>query len=270
MNHDMHHGNHSAGHADHEHVVEIEDTRDTHGMLVVGAETVYLSHLPMFGHPHHDIQAILEATFTNEGGAPQSVYANDRERTGTKIYTLVPKPFILSELVSIDSHRLPRRSFEGEIFRGHFERPGREKVADAVITVTNIVQFRQFDPAHEELSRLEYLLFGKGHELFMAHRITTPPDFDQILSVGVVGHEFTDEELRHGVPVVVPGRANSMVERIKEGQQVAAEAQLAGEDTPRTVEIQIQAGIEFYFEEGELRFPMVMDPTEEEIAAGFG
>jgi len=99
--------------------------------------------------------------------------------------------------------------------------------------------------------------------------ITKPPDFDQILSVRVVGHEFTDEELRHGVPVVLPGRANSASERIREGEQAVAEARLAGA-TPGTVEIQVEASIEFYFEEGELDFPAVFPPTEEEIAAGFG
>jgi hypothetical protein len=43
------------------------------------------------------------------------------------------------------------------------------------------------------MAELEYLLFGKGNESFLAHLITRPPDFDQILSVKT-GQKFTDEE----------------------------------------------------------------------------
>lgn len=242
-----------------------------HGMLLVGEETVYLSHLPMFTDPRHDIQAILEATLAGDGGDPQAAYADDRRRTGTKMYTVQPEEFVLSDLVPADpEHHPPRRSFNGTIVRGHFERGGRPVLHDVVIEVTNVVHFRQFDPDAPGLPQLQYLLFGKGSELFLAHLITKPPDFDQVLSVQVTGHEFTDEELRHGVPVVVPGRANSMSERVREGEQVTAEAQLAGRDGPETLEVQVEAGTEFYFEEGELRVPPIFDPTEEERAAGFG
>jgi hypothetical protein len=51
---------------------------------------------------------------------------------------------------------------------------------------------------------LEYLLFGKGTDLFLAHLITAPPDFDQVLGVKVTGHQFTADELANGVHVVFP------------------------------------------------------------------
>lgn len=241
-----------------------------HGMLIVGEETVYLSHLPMFTDPTHAIQAILEATFTAESGNPRSVYADDRERTGTKMYTLRPEKFVLSDLVSPDTVQPPpRRSFRGTIFRGHFERGGKPISEDIVVEVTNVVLFRQlFADSQEGLPQLGYLLFGKGRELFLAHSITKPPDFDQVLSVRIVGRDFTDEELRRGVLISFPERANSISERIREGEQVMAVARLA-EDAPETAEIQVQAGIEFYFEEGELRVPDTIDQTEAERSAGF-
>ena len=104
----------------------------------------------------------------------------------------------------------------------------------------------------------------------MAHFITKPPDFDQLLSVHIADHEFDEEDLRRGIQMVFPGRANSMSERIREGELVTAEAQLAGRDGPETLEVQVEAGIEFCFEEGELLVPPIVDPTEEERAAGFG
>lgn len=256
----MHHDDHDHGGHDHGGPV------DTHVMLVVGQETVYLTHLPMFDHPNHDIQAILEATFTDEGSDPQAAYADDRKKSQTKIYTLVPEDFFLPDIVSTD--RPPRRSFRGTIFRDHFEKGGHP-IADAVVNIMDVVHFRKFDPKAQELSELQYLLFGKGSELFLAHRITRPPDFDQVLAVEVTGHEFDEEELRHGVPVTVPGRANTLSERIREGERVTAEAQLAGADGPETAEIQIDAGTEFYFEEGELRVPHDFRQTREERNSGF-
>jgi hypothetical protein len=274
--HDVHHGHHPPHAAGQHEGTHTGDAHDVHGMIIVGGETVYLSHLPMFGHPHHDIQAILEATFAGEGGDPRSVYVDDRERTGTRMYTLRPEPFVLSEFLSgfgpsgTEQPPSARRTFRGDIVRGHFERGGRRILEGVVVEVTNVVHSRQFDPRSRGLAQLEYLLFGKGRELFLAHLITRPPDFDQILSVRVTGHEFTDDELRHGIRVVLPGRANSVPERVREGEQAVAEARLAGEETPKALEIQIRAGTEFYFEEGELRSRPTFDPTEEEIAAGFG
>ncbi len=66
--------------------VSAEDEESVHGMLIVGEQTVFLSHLPIFGSPH-DYQVILEAAFVKPGSDPQADYFSDRKRTGTKIYT---------------------------------------------------------------------------------------------------------------------------------------------------------------------------------------
>jgi hypothetical protein len=129
--------------------------------------------LPMFTDPDHAIQAILEATFTDDGGNPQAAYVEDRRRTGTRMYTLEPKRFVLSDLVSADpGDHPPRRTLNGAIVRGHFERGGTPILEDVVVEVTNIVHFRELDPDTQELPQLRYLLFGKGSELFLAHLIT--------------------------------------------------------------------------------------------------
>lgn len=269
MTHHSHHG--------HEATDEGADERGPsfggHGMLVVGEDSIYLSHLPMFMLPHN-FQAILEVAFDGRGD-PHERYLHDRGQTGAKLYTLNPtEQFNLTDL-AVDpadlEHPQPRRlSFNADIFRGHFEKGG-EGIAHAAVDVTNVVLFRQLDTygqAPPPLPRLAYFLFGKGQELFLAHVITQPPDFDQILSVKANGPGFNDEELRHGVLLTVPERANSISERIREGERVAAEARLVGA-APRTVEIQVEAVIEVYFEEGELRVPQTFKQTEEERSAGF-
>lgn len=248
MNHE--HSEHHNGH---------EDQPDLHGMLIVGEETIFLSHLPMFGHPHHDFQVILEVTFTKPESDPQAIYVNDRQtHSEIKIYTLAPENFVLADLVSSDPAHPPLRSFKGTIVRGHFEKGGTPIIGDVQVNVTNVIHFRQFDPDVEALSQLEYLLFGKGDELFLAHLITRPPDFDQTLSVQLPNHPFSAEALSRGIRVRIPERANSIPQRLKETQQVDGALQFT-----------LEANREFYFEEGELRSPATFRQTEEEKAAGF-
>lgn len=241
-----------------------EDRPNTHNMLVVGEKTVFLSHLPMFDSVNdqgnqftspHRYQVILEATFTKGGKNLQALYASDRRNNPrTRMYTLQPELFVLPRLFTPPAPQKPLlSSFKGKVFHGHLEREGNRIIAgleNVDVNVKKVVHSRQFDPRVNKPLQLEYFLFGKGQELFLAHLITKPPDFDQILSVKVVGREFTDNELSRGVRVTIPDRKNVFLERVKEKQQVSGEMRIAGAQTSK---IQIQAGTEFYFEEGELR-----------------
>ena len=243
------------------------DQPATHNMLVVGERTVYLSHLPMFqrkGKPPmpHRYQVILEATL-----AKQEDYAKDRQaHLATTIYMLNPEGFVLPDLAS---QRQPLQSFKAlEVVRGHLEREGNVSILqDVGVTVTRVVHFREFDPKAKKPRQLEYLLFGKGGELFLAHRIVGPPDFDQILSVKSVEPALTDEELSQGVTVVFPGTKNTATGRLSV-KKVAGEATLGG--TPAVHrQIQVDVGKELFFEEGELRVPATFNSTSAEKKAGF-
>jgi hypothetical protein len=246
------------------------DRPTTHNMLVVGEETVYLSHLPMFqeeGRPPmpHRYQAILEVTF-----AKQESYAKDRrEHPTTNIYTLNPEIFVLPELVSSDPQHKPLRSFNAKaIFRGHLEREDRVPILqDSEVSVKRVIHFREFDPKATKAPQLEYLLFGNGQELFLAHVITAPPDFDQVLAVKVTDHAFTNEELSQGVRLVFPGTTNAPTSRLRERQQLAAEMHAENAPAPKTVQVEVTR--ELYFEEGELRVPAVFETTSVEQEAGF-
>ena len=137
----------------------------------------------------------------------------------------------------------------------------------------NIVYFHAFEQHASPLAQLEYLLFGKAPELFLAHVITRPPDFDQILAVTVSGQALPADELRRGIRIRIPGRANTAPTRIKARERVTGQAQLAGPQAGEPLELQLEAGTEFYFEEGELGVPAPMEKlmtqTAEEKAAGF-
>ena len=247
----------------------------THNMLVVGEKTVFLSHLPMFKEEDaegnlvttpHRFQVVLEAAFTSGGGAqPQAAYAADRRaHQAAKIYMLNPsETFKLAELVA----SRPRRSFKGRVFRGHFERDGRDEILTNVdVTVKNVVHFHEFDPRAARLGKLEYFIYGRGDELFMSHLITSPPDFDQTVAVELPGHKLTDAQLGKGVRVVFNDRENSVASRLKEGEQAAGE--IGAGRAPRQ-KIQVKASKEIFFEEGELRVPPSFDTTDGEGSAGF-
>jgi hypothetical protein len=246
------------------------DPPATHNMVVVGEDTVYLSHLPMFqkegGSPMpHRYQVILEVTFANQEG-----YVKDRrEHQTTKIYTLNPEVFVLPELVSADPQHQPRRSFKAkEIFRGHLERNDSVSILqDVEVSVKQVCHFREFDPKAQKSPQLEYVLFGNGQELFLAHLIAAPPDFDQILAVKVTDHEFTNEELAKGIPVVFPETTNAAASRLREKQQVAGEMKV--DTAPAPQKIQVEVNRELYFEEGELRVPPDFQTTSAEKQAGF-
>ena len=247
-----------------------------HGMVLFGEQTAYLSHLPMFMSPH-DYQAIFEVTLTKEGNDPMAAYVQDRrENSESGMYGFEPiidlqdqdpltDPFVLSDLVTPSDPQDPnsppvRSSFKGNIFRGHFEdfhvheKEGPKILDDVVAHVTSAVVFRKFDPHPPELPQLEYFLFGTAQELFLAHVITGPPDFDQILGVQVDDHEFTDEELRRGVLVTIPGRENSAEQKLNEKDDVTGQVQVPAQrsDGPHSEAVQLRAGTQFYFETDDL------------------
>jgi hypothetical protein len=217
-------------------------------MLLFGEKTIYLSHLPMFSMTVHRYQVILEVTLTKAGGDPQATYVTDRrQHPSTRIYTFEPDPFVLPEL---DPANPQRSSFKGTIFRGHFERGGKPINESVVANVTRVVHFRKFDPQAAALPQLEYFIFGKEQDLFLAHTITTPPDFDQVMSISRTDAKFTNEELSKGAPIIFPGKKNTPSQRIKPAQQVIGQLKAAGGSAAKMVKL--RPGVQFYFEAGEL------------------
>jgi hypothetical protein len=224
------------------------DPPGIHGMLLFGEKTIYLSHLPMFSMNIHRYQVILEVTLTKAGGDAQAAYVQDRrQHAGTKIYTFVPERFVLPEL---DPKNPQRTSFAGTIVRGHFERGGKSINENVVAKVTRVIHFRGFDSAATGLPQLEYFIFGKDQDLFLAHLITRPPDFDQVMSVSQIDRKFTDDELSGGAQITFPGKRNTPAQRIKPAMQVIGQMKQAGAGAAKMVKL--RPGVQFYFETGDL------------------
>jgi hypothetical protein len=249
---------------------EEEEEIPPHNMMVIGEKSVYLSHLPMFMDPHN-FQVILEATFTSGGRNVQELYTKDRQtHPQTKMYSLSPaERFELSSLITPLTPS--RKSFKGTVIRGHLERKGRATIrglSNVDVNIKRVVYAQELTEGFDKSATLRYILFGQGKELFLAHVIAAAPDFDQLLSVQIKNPP-TDEELKRGVSVELLDRANSATHRLKEHEKVMARGHVTG--AHQFLQLEIQAGTEFYFEEGELSsMDGSMVPTPEERKSGFG
>ena len=141
-----------------------DDPARTHGMLMLGEESVFFSHLPMFHGVDNDgtdfvsphrYQVILEAAFTRE---QRDAYAKDRrDNPGAPFYTIEPDPFVLSHLFT-PTTTPQRTSFACNIFRNHFEKPAGQAVAGlqkAQVKIGRVVHGRKFDPRGSKPAALE-------------------------------------------------------------------------------------------------------------------
>ena len=259
-----------------------EDSPNRHNMLVFGEKTIYLSHLPMFldlikdkdgnvikdkngkmeyASPHR-YQVILKASFHRSVQNLQNVYTDDRRKNASvRIYTLNPEDFVLPRLASGSPQSPLLTGFKAKVFRGHLETDGQvvPGLDDVDVKISRVVHFRKFNPQASKPAELKYLLFGSAEESFLAHYISQPPDFDQVLSVKVDGHSFTDAELGKGIEVTIPGKPNQASERVKEAQQVTGLVQVTDS---RSLKFNLKADKVIYFEEGELLMPHTFDDTK--------
>jgi len=232
-------------------------TFGTHGMLLFGEETLYLSHLPMFMSPHN-FQVILAVTLNEQAAGRLHDFRAHFGRND--MYTFKPKKFHITDLISRDPSKPALTSFGGSLFRFHFERGGESISEHVKVHVTEVLYFQEIGAASPKGkgSELGYLLFGKDQEKFLVHRITEPPDFDHVVSVNVTGHEFSAEETHRftqsetlrGVGVTFHGRPNRASERIKPGETLAGQGHAAG--AHEFFDLQVEAVAEIYLEEGEL------------------
>lgn len=248
-----------------------EDAPNTHNLLLVGEQAAFLSHLPMFDRLNgaktafaspHRYQVILEATFSDAGKDVTERYLADRKgHPDTRIYTVGPEGFVLTRLFT-PAERPALASFTATIFRGHLENGGQPVpgLDDTQVKVTRVVHGRMLSPQASKPEELEYIAFGKGSELFLAHAIFGPPDFDQMLAARLVDRPLTDEELKGDLRLSLPGRKNVAAQRLREGTEAPATLKTAA----GTSAVKVQIVRQLYFEEGELLVPPTFDPTDEE------
>lgn len=152
------------------------DKPSTHGMMLMGSEVIYASHLPMF-HSPHDYQIILILELSKDDHAK---YIQDkRNHPEELIYTIEPETFVLPEMIN------HTKTFKANIYRGHFERGGKKFLENITVNIGQLIYYKQFDKKCVRPANLQYLLFGNAQEQFLVHRISAKPDFDENIAVKV-------------------------------------------------------------------------------------
>ncbi len=198
-----------------------DDPPATHGMLVFGDREIYFSHLPMFHNPH-DYQVIMKIELP---ARPQAVYFADAKTHPHEIYTFVPKPMVLPDIIA------QKINFAGDLYRGHFEQGGTILLHDVEAKISNVIMFRKFAPAASHPPQLQYVFFGQTRdhngEGWAAHVIAHAPDFDHILKITTAAAvpegeivDFTGVENQKRLPSdnLVTGQSEGRVIPISTGQ----------------------------------------------------
>jgi len=161
----------------------IRDTPDLHGFVMLGVDTVFLYHLPMFSMINHRYQMVLRVTL------PCHIlqeYSYDRSRGNNIPYVLgnVPAdPFTIPQLESGS-----RSAFLADIFRGFPKDPTRDAplLHDVDVQIDRVVFVRHFDSDLPQPTTLTYFVFGYPKGAYAAHYLTRRPDFDHVCELAEV------------------------------------------------------------------------------------
>lgn len=179
-----------------------------HGLVLLGTDTVYAVHMPMFTAPY-DFQAVLRVTLDTD------TYRTARKRYGTSaLFTLSPRTLLLKDLE-------PGASFPADLYFGRFGRDG-ELLGEVRVAIEERLYVGHPTKPTMEPAPLRYVLFGR-EQLYLAHVFTRPPDFDQVLSAQLAGEWLTLAAERSASTVTIPGRPDDLTGRLHPGEQVTAE-----------------------------------------------
>src|SRR6476469_2805041 len=107
----------------------------THGMVLFGNDTLFISHVPMFMSPH-DYQALIQVKLNHATSDALAVYQKaSNASTGEQgLFTLRPKPFVLPSLLTGKI-----TSVQADLYRGNFENGGRVILSNVTVTVDDIL-----------------------------------------------------------------------------------------------------------------------------------
>lgn len=156
------------------HTALTSENPSTHGMLIFGKGKIYAYHLPMF-HTPHDYQIILELEL--EGTSKDLFVKDQRDHMDYGTYTIEPETFVLPQMIAKGN------SFMADLYRGHFERGGELLISKVKVVIKEVLFYDKFNSTQEKSASSNFILFGNEKEQFMAHLLTSKPDFDQLIEI---------------------------------------------------------------------------------------
>lgn len=192
----------------------------TRPMLLLGSGPIYLA----------VDQVLLEVEMRKSGHDPQGTYAYDRQVTGERIYTVVPEPLLLSELI-LPAGSPERKTFKGDLVRGTPGQGGSVFLTRLSFKVKRVI-YASKAKAAQQLTVPQYLVFGTLKELFAVRMPADGGAFPEVLAVRVrdgILNAARAESLRRGTFVRLP-------EELSPGAVREAEARVGTETLPVSLE----------------------------------
>lgn len=213
-----------------------------HGFHLFGAQSLLLAHIPMFMAPHQ-AQLFLEVTLaTSDGTDAAPIYLEDKKKTGTLEYVLVSDPLVLPTLAPDAPNRL--QSFTGNLYRGWpFDQQWHLNLAQLLIPnvqikVTRAIHYSSI-ATPITLEALTYYCFQTQETTYLAHVLSQPLDFTQLLTAQVTG--LGNQAEQGAIQLQFPGVANAEKNRLLPTQQASALTSPGGQ----SVEVQVYQELNF-------------------------
>ena len=153
-------------------------------VLFGGRDGLWVSHLPLFIDPPrrvhpHDRQVYVEVAL-----ADPALDKMMRAELAAKpaLWTVKPEEFQLVCLTP--GNPLQLKQFNADLFKGHFERPGRiKRQAGVAVKVVRVIENHRIDSKAGPGTQARYLPIGRGNSMFLVKQVGARPDFDHIVAL---------------------------------------------------------------------------------------
>jgi len=167
-----------------------------HEFVVFGNDTMYMSHYSMF-HAIHAYQVIVQVSLHKDGQDIGRLVRAESVAHPERSYTVSPAKIGSPESRRRDDWILPEYMKVGVKFNTDIHwgtRADQFLERNVTATIEKIVYFKQFDDIKSHNSKLTYLIFGEPGNYFAAHKVSTFPDFDQIVEIDDPGVKVSVDE----------------------------------------------------------------------------
>jgi hypothetical protein len=180
----------------------IDDPPGYHGYFMIGTETLYLSHMPMFTVERHMYQVVLRATLPAD---VMQQYQAGRKTGPTVPYNLTNSqddPYTLPELRSGR-----RTSFKADIYKEYSNADAAPVdppfATEVPVQIEQIVHLHHFNFEIPRPEHLAYVLFGSGGEAHLTHYIARDPDYQHIVTLGSVPNWLSADQIEGSVELTI-------------------------------------------------------------------
>jgi hypothetical protein len=187
-----------------------------HEFVVFGNDKMYMSHYSMF-HAIHAYQIIVQVGLHKDGKDIGRLVRAEQAAHPDRHYTVSPAKVDNPESRRRDDWILPEYmkvgvKFNTDVHWGTNADQFLERNVTA--TIEKIVYFKQFDDIKSHNSKLTYLIFGEPGNYFAAHRVSTFPDFDQIVEIDDPGVKVSLDEFVADVADTVGDRIRKSLDGV--------------------------------------------------------